>query len=412
MITFEIVGKLFVNKDSDKFKSYEEKQYDSGWVNKTLNYGVTSGDNRFYFRNKAGHFADGHGDVFVFGKDGVDANGNKIKGEAFRIPWKERLTHQRLAEVVDYRKFVVDLEVAGFRRELQSALNKVKEGGELTAEEVAKFGASDVKGLEAALDKSNKKRKEFIAEADFVDYMRKVLASDNYKNKKFRIRGNYDIQYSDSTNKFYGNYVPQKVYLADDATEDAAEANVMLFYTNDAVMDAKEEKNKYYVNGYVQVYDNNRKANIFAPYTVTVLGAKDDSELEAKREKIQVNRFTVDDDQVYSYGVIVKLLDGAQKTEISMEDLTEEQQDSIMLGEITLADIIREMGGSVYSKDRITENVFLKPARGHSRGREVTAYQPEDLIVKPLVKEDTNVFEETAADEEISLFDDDDSDLF
>lgn len=405
MINFDMTGKLALPKETEKFKPFEEKEYGSGWVNKTLKFNCISGDNRFMLQSKGGFFKDGSSKIYVFSKDAVGSNGERIKGEQFIIPWKERLTHPRLAEIVEWKKFIVDLESYGFRRALQNTLDKVKDGGELTEEEATKFGASDVKGLEAALDKSNKKRKEFVAEADFVDFMHKVLTNDKYKDKKFRVTGTYDMQYSDANNRFYANYVPNRVYLAADDAEETATANTVLFYNSESLVSAKDEKNKYFVNGYVQQYDSARKANIFAPYTIVVPGAKDDSDLELKREKIQVKRFTVDDeDTVYEYGVVLNLLDGAQRESIKFEDLTEEQQDSILLGELTLGEIQRELGGSVYG-ERITENVFVKPSRGYSKGREATAYSSDDLTVKPLADKDTNAFEDSESDDD-DLFDD------
>ena len=404
-VQFELVGKLSVGKDSDKFKSYEEKTYDSGWTNKTFKFNVISGDNRFMMQSKGGYFADGHGEIFVFGKDRVDANGKVTKGEAFRIPWKERTTHPRLSEVVEWKKYTVDLETGSFRRELQSALNKVKDGGELTEAEISKFGASDVKGLEAALEKSNKKRKEFIAEADFVDFMKKVATSETYKNKTFRIRGTYDLQYSEANNKFYGNYVPQRVYLVDDETEDMAEATATLFYDSEALVDATEEKGKYFVNAYVQTYDSARKGNIFAPYVIAI-----DANDNEKKVKKLVEIFTVEDG-VKELGVVVTLLDGAQRSAIKLEDLDEETQENILFGLTTLEEVARELGGSTYG-ERITENRFSKLGRGYAKGRQDTAYESEDLIVKPLEKADTNVFAATDSDNEDTSLEDDDFDLF
>ena len=403
-ISFEMIGKLSFPKDSEKFKHYEENEYASGWVNKTLRMNLTSGDNRFTLQSKAGFFKDGHGDIYVFSKDGFDANGNKVKGSMFTIPYKERLTHPRLSEVVEYRKWVVDLEAPKFRWELQSALNKVKEGAELTEEEVAKFGASDVKGLESALAQSQKKRKEFIAEADFVDFMKKVIDSGKYADKKFKISGNYDMQYSDDKNRWYCNYVPQRVYLAEDGAAETATATVTLYYDSEGLVDAKEEKGKYYVNGYTQVYDNNRKANVFAPYTIAI----DANDNEKKVQKL-VDIFTVEDG-VKELGVVVDLLNGSQRKSIELEDLDEETQENILFGLTTLEDVQRELGGSVYG-ERVSENRFSKLGRGFARGCEDTAYSSEDLVMKAL-SNDTNAFEETESESNLFEEEDDDLDLF
>ena len=77
--------------------------------------------------------------------------------------------------------------------------------------------------------------------------------------------------------------------------------------------------------------------------------------------------FEVDGDAVKELGVVVTLLDGAQKTAISLEDLDEDTQDNILLGLTTLEDVVRELGGSVYG-ERITENRFSKLGRGYAKG--------------------------------------------
>lgn len=399
MVQFEMVGKLSLPKETEKFKNYEVREYASGWVNKTLSMNLISGDNRFMLRSKAGYFSDMHGDIYLFSKDSVDNNGNKVKGSAFTIPFKERLTHKRLPEVVEWKKFVVELEEPGYRWELQKALDKVKDGEELSEDEVKKFGASDVKGLEAALDKSNKKRKEYVSEYDFIDFVKKMIESGKYANRKFKVSGEYQMQYSDANNRFYSNYVPTRIYLAADDAEENATASLTLFFNQESLVDAKEEKNKYYVNGWVQQYDGTRKANIFAPYVV-VIDANDNE----KKVKKLVDMFAAEDDEVKEINVVVDLLDGAQRSVITLESLDEETQDNIMLGLTTLEDVQRELGGSMYG-ERITENRFSKLGRGSAKGSEITAYHSEDLVIKPIGND--NAFEE-AEEESDSLFDDDD----
>lgn len=402
MVQFEMVGKLSMPKETEKFKPFEIREFNSGWVNKTLKFNLTSGDNRFLLQSKAGYYADQHNDICVFSKDGVDANGNKVKGEQFKIPFKERLTHKRLPEIVEWKKFVVDLEEPNRRYALKNALKKYEESGEGDTEELEKLGIKDASELKDALAASEKKRKEFISEYDFIDMLKKILESDKYKNRKFKVTGSYEVQYSDANGKFYSNYVPTRVYLAADDAEETATASLTLFYNNESLVDAKEEKNKYFVNGYIQQYDGARKANIFAPYVITI-----DANDNEKKVKKLVEMFTAEDDEVKEINVVVSLLDGAQRSAIKLEDLDEETQDNIMLGLTTLEDVQRELGGSMYG-ERITENRFAKLGRGSAKGAEVTAYHSEDLMIKPIGND--NAFEETE-EESDSLFDDED-DLF
>ena len=104
LMNFEMVGKLSIGKDSEKFHPYQETKYDSGWVRKQLMFNATCGDNRHMLTVTAGAFADGHGDVYSFTKGAVDENGNKVKGESIKIPFKERLTSPKLAEIAEFKK--------------------------------------------------------------------------------------------------------------------------------------------------------------------------------------------------------------------------------------------------------------------------------------------------------------------
>lgn len=412
-VTFEMIGRLSLPKESEKFKPYEETGYDSGWFNRTLKFNVTSGFNTFLMQIKGGCFKNGKGGnktdqglVYVTSKPSVDKNGNRVKGENFTIPFKDRLTSKRLAEVAEFKKFVIDLEKPRYRNNLERAIDKLKDGRELSDEEIKTFGTSDKKELEKLLVESKKKRKEYITEWDYSAFIHKLVSSEKYKDKKFIIRGTYEMRYSDEKGRFYNNYIPNRMYLAEDDAAETATANVDLFF-NKQSLDASSitENGKYYVHGYTFVYDSVRKTNIPAPYVITIPAAKDNSEREQKREEIQTRRFTIDESdetEVYEYGVVVQLLNGAQLEEIKFEDLTEEEQDSILIGETTLEELQRELGGGVYG-ERITENVFLKPARGFSKGRQETAYTDEDLVIQTL---EENVFDDEESDED-SLFDED-----
>ena len=405
MISFEITGKLNIGKETDKFKPYREEEYKSGWVNRTLIFNAISGTNRLSLQTKSGCFKDGHGDLYLFGKDYVDENGKKFKGAAFTIPFKDRFDEKKIAETVEWKKFVIDLEIPNRRWKLQNAADRLKDGRTISAEELKEVGLESADQINEALEKSKKKRKEFLSAYDYAEFLYKMLTSDKYQDKKFTIRGNYEMQYSEEKQRWYNNYVPNRIYLAADDAEETATANVVLFFSEDSLMDAVEEKGKYYVNGYVQVYDNNRKANIFAPYTIAI----DATENEKKVKKL-VDMFTVEGEEVRELGVVVALLDGAQKKEIKMEDLDEETQDNILCGLVEFEDVVKSLGGTVYS-DRIQENRFVKLGRGFAAGSKDTIYNVDDLTIKSLSNK--NVFEDKEDDDTDSLFEeDDDLDLF
>ena len=404
-MNFEMTGKLSIPKETEKFKPYQENKYPSGWVRKQLLFNVTCGDNRHMLSVTAGAFEDGHGDIYTFTKSGVDENGNKIKGESIQIPFKDRLTSPKLAEVAEFKKFIVDLEEPGRRYKLHSLAEKLHEGTELTDEQLKEVGLESKDEVNEAYTKSKKKRHEFISEWDYIDFIRKVANSDKYKDKMFFIRGNGEYQYSDKNQRVYESYIPTRIYLAADDAEPSSTATINIIFNSESLDDMSvEEKGKYFVNGYMMEYDQNRKSNIPVPVTITIPVPSDDSDSKAKKRAEAIkHKFMVDDDSFKEYGAIVNMLNGAQKQEISEEMLTDEQREDLDLGIITMDDIRAELGGSVYG-ERIKEYQFVKPARGFTKGRQDTVWTEEDMVIKSIEEEitgDENLFEDDADDDDI-----------
>lgn len=401
-MNFEMTGKLSISKETEKFHPYTEKTYPSGWVRKQLLFNVTCGDNRHMLTVTAGAFADGHGDIYSFTKGGVDENGNKVKGESIQIPFKERLTSPKLAEIAEFKKFIIDLEQPGRRYKLQNMADKLHEGKELTDEELKAVGLESKDDVVTALEKSNKKRHEFISEWDYIDFIKKVIGSEKYKDKLFFIRGNGDYQYSDNQQKVYESYIPTRIYLAADDAEPSSTATINIIFNSESLDEMSvEEKGKYYVNGHMMEYDQNRKANIPVPVTIVISVPEDDEKGKKKAEAFK-HKFMVDDDTYKEYGAIVNMLNGAQKTEITEDMLTDEQREDLDLGIITMDDIRAEIGGNVYG-DRIREYQLVKPARGFTKGRQDTVWTDEDMVIKAIeetVPDSEDLFDEETVDDD------------
>lgn len=403
-MNFEMLGKITMSKETEKFKPYSETKYESGWVKRRIMFNAICGDNRHLLSVDGGSFADGHGDVYTFTKGSVDANGNKVKGESLKIPFKDRLTSPKLAEVAEFKKFVFDLEKPNRRYKLEKAAEKIKEGTSLTDEELRELGIESEADVKSELEKSNKKKHEFISEWDFVEFIKKVIDSGKYNDKKFFIRGNATYSYSDKNQKVYENYVPQRIYLADDDAEEYSTATIKVIYGADAVDEmSAEEKGKYYVSGYMMEYDNNRKENIPVPVVVTIpVAPTEASDKDKKKVEAIKRKFVVDDDTFKELGIEVNMLNGAQKVEITEDMLTDEQKEDLECGLITLDDIRADLGGNVYG-DRVQEYQFSKIARGFTKGRNDTVYTAEDMVIKPI--------EEKLPEGTDDLFDTDDDEI-
>lgn len=398
---FEMTGKISLPKESDKFHPYTDTVYDSGWEKKRLMFNAICGDNSHLLAVEAGAFSDGHGDVYTFSKGSVGDDGKKVKGESIKIPFKDRLTSKLLPEVAEFKKFVIDLEKQGRRYKLVNFAEKIKNGTSLTDTELKEVGLENETEVAEAIEKSNKKRHEFISEWDYVDFIKKVLDSGKYSEQKFFIRGNMDCSYSDKNEKVYKNYVPTRIYLAADDAEESSTVTFNLLYGAGSLDDMSiTEKGKYFVNGYVMSYDSNRKSDIPIPTTITISVAPEDADEKAKKKVTVIcKKFEVEDDTYKELGVVVDMLNGAQKTEITDDMLTEEQIEDLECGLITKEDIIREMGGSVYG-DRIQEYRFNKIARGFSKGRNDSIYTSDDMVIKPIEEEITDEVEDLFKDDE------------
>ena len=279
--------------------------------------------------------------------------------------------------------------------------DKLHEGSERTDEELKEVGLTSPDEVSDALEKSLKKRHEFISEWDYIDFIKKVIDSGKYADKKFFIRGNGEYQYSDNKGTVYESYMPNRIYLAAEDAEESSTATFNILFNSESFDDMSvEEKGKYYVNGYMMEYDNNRKANIPVPVTVAIPVAAEDADEKAKKriEAIK-HKFIVEDDGFKEYGVIVNMLNGAQRIEITEDMLTDEQKNDLDCGLITMDDIRAEYSKGVYG-DRIKEYQFVKPARGFTKGRQDTVYTADDMVIHSIEQELPEGTED--------LFDDDD----
>ena len=400
-MNFEMIVRLSLPRATDKFEPFSTKKYESGWIRKQLMFNVTCGDNRHMLSITDGAFDDEHGDIYSFSKSTVDESGNRVKGETLIIPFKDRLTSPKLAEVAEFKKFVIDLERPGRRYKLEKASEKIKEGTSLTDEELKDLDIEDESEVNQELERSKKRRHEFISGWDYIDYIFKLIDSGKYKDKKFFIRGNGEYQYSDKNQRVYESYIPNRIYLAADDAEESSTATINVLFNSESLDEMSvEEKGKYFVNGYMMEYDGNRKSNIPVPVTITIPVPTDNADEKAKKriEAIK-HKFMVEDDSFKEYGAVVNMLNGAQKLEITEDMLTDEQREDLDCGLITMDDIRAELGGSVYG-ERIREYQFLKPAKGFTKGRQDTVYTADDMVIK-LLADEVDEMEDLFDDEEL-----------
>lgn len=373
MINFSMIARLSLVKDSDKLKGYEVQDYDSGWQNTTVRFNAIAGDNRFLMQVRGGKWKDDSGDLYLIDTD----------GEKFQIPFSERKESASIEKTAQWRRRILDLDYGRRRNVLRSMV----EGDDYDEKIATKYGLKqDDEDLEEKLEKSVQKRHEYLADYDFARDLYALLKSEKMKDKKFRIIGEVEFQYSDRTKRWYKTYVPHKIYLVDSDNEYSSKANVILLFDQNSLDDSGEDDiNKAIINGYVTQYDNQEKVNKFVPYQVVLLKPEMKDEKELKFYEVRKKRFMVDEDdtaEVRQLGIVVDLIDGAQRRQLSLEELPEEVQEAVLMGDISERDALAQYGGIGYG-DRISENRFAGLMRGYAAGSQETEYKSEDFLDKP-----------------------------
>lgn len=399
--TFEFIGKLSIGKESESFKPFEETSYPSGWDKYRLLFNVQAAENRHMLTSEGMAKADGTGIVYTFSKQKVDPITNvKTKGESLQVPWKDRFKPEVIEKVAEFKKFVIDFEKPNRRYELEAALKK-QEKGELTEEELKELGVDDIA---KALEESKKKRKEFISEYDYTEFLHKIIKSGKFKDMKFKVLG--EIVYSEYNGKFYKKYSPQRIYLANSEEKETSTGQLTIYFNKESLDENSfEDTGKLYVNGFIRNYDSSSKEDIPCPVQLVIDGSKKDDEKVQKFTRVMKSQFTVEDDSWKEFGVKVKLLDGAQKVDITEDMLTDFQKEMLELDVITMDDIKKELDGDIYG-DKIQEMVIVNVARGFSKGRKDTVYVDSDFEIKPVEVETEDQTNEESESNTDDLFND------
>lgn len=402
---FNFTGKIVLGKDSDKFHPIERKEFASSWMNTTVKFNCVSGTNRVLCTTQGGKWKDDKKNVVkTFGKSTTDANGNVIKGTAIEIPWTKRFDKDQIDKVAGFKKFVVDTGDYKMRYKLQNLVTAF-EKGTVTDEMMAETEIDNLDDAKAALEKSQAKKKEFVAEWDFAEYMIKVAQSDKMKDKLFNISGTYEVSYNADKDRFYTNYHVNRVTLAAEDAEPKTEMKIDFYYGEGAWDDsAYDETGKCFVNGWVDYYDSNLKKSGFKP-TPIVVREDDDKKRKGFKRKF------VCDDEIKQIGLTLSVIEGAEVIELTMDMLDEETREDIECGLLDFEEVKRELGGRAIG-DRVSELRFVELTAKKNKPQD-TVYSVDDMhpAREEIIEDVDNEVAVEDEDVKIDLFADDDDDL-
>lgn len=374
--SFEIIGTLKACKETEAFKPFEVRDFDSGWQTTRYRFNAISGSNRFMLEVGGGKWKeDSKNKILTLAK----AKSGE-KAQKFEVKWEDRKNSDVIDKVAGFKIYTCNLLDFAEQKELKETGNE---------EEI------------------NKKNHRFLEPTEFATFVKKVIDSGKYADALFKIQGTVDFQYSAKNDQFYRTLTVNKIYKVTPDTACKSEATINTFYTEEAIDDTNfDEAKKYVFNCFTDYYFGNVKANRFVPMSLVIRGGDEKADKIAAAFKKKLSTFS-DEATVRKCGLVIDMIDGAEEQTVKLEDLDEETQENVMLGLISEADAIAAVGGKMMG-DRITEYRVKSLSRTSSKGSEATVYTEEDLQRKPIVEQT-----ETTEDEndDVDLFSDEDDDI-
>ena len=395
MAVFNFCGKIALGKETDKFKPVERKDFSSGWSNTTVKFNCLSGTNRVMCTAQGGKWADDKkNSVKTFGKSTTDENGNVTKGTMIEIPWAKRFEETEIAKVAGFRKYIVDTGDYKMRYKLQDLIKALEDGTDAD-ELIEQTGIDNIEDAKVALEKSQAKRKVFISEWDFAEYVALLAASNKYAGELFNVSGNYESRYNPEKGTFYHTYHVNRITLAASDTEPSTEMKIDFYYTAGAWDDSVvEETGKVNLSGWIDYYDNGLKKKGFDPIVIAI--REDEKKLNALKRK-----FDIDGEDIKMIGLTVNVIDGAAMQEITMEMLDDETREDIECGLLDFEDVKRELGGRV-AGDKISEIRFAELTHKKNVPQD-TVYTTDDMnpAKEEVIEEENTDFDIFDEDEEL-----------
>lgn len=349
-------------KETDKLKTLEIKPFSSGWCNQTLKFNLSFGTSSTIAEVHFGYWGDASGNInedknVLYIRKFPEAYGESTGAapENVKIAYKDRFDAGTISTATRDSKYIIDLNEVN-RYGAKTVCDKVLAGEGISDEDSIKYNIYSPDDAKDLLNTLNKKYREFLSAGDFLNAVRGVLLSNKYTNRKFKVKGDYEIRYGENKGQFYKTFVLRELVLLPEGATD--EENLTLdfnfFYGKGAFDDSdyKEDKEAI-VAGYVRYYDSQYKSEpnkgyVFCPINVAV-------RLEEEAMQRLKKRFAVEKDDQYR---VVRLqclyINGAEKVPIELEDLSEDDQEDIKCGLITLEQYRKDHGGNIYG-DRVTE---------------------------------------------------------
>lgn len=363
---FTVVGKIIKSKEEKAYVRACESEKGS-FV--TFNFMAKANGNLVYLQSQ-------YWDSKTYKRDRLYLIDKQ--GKTFDIPIDQKDDPEIIAKVPEYRKYVIDRYPSGY----VYGLDKLVKGfDEASDEDKAKFKVTTLEEAKAKYEKVKKGRYEFLDNVDFTEALHNLFEKDAHiEEGKWVITGERVAYYNESKNEWNTRYEVKKIQKAYDDAEETATVSEKLLFLNDAV---KETKDGLSITGYSVVYTGKDKAtgeklpNKYCPVQFDV-PKKSDAFIEGMKKRFDTDPDEVDSDAVKEMGVVLNILNGAEKIEFTEDMLTEADKENIAWELTTFEAIKKERTAYGESKQGFS---FAKLGKGYSVLVD-TAYKKSDILGK------------------------------
>ena len=384
MNTFEFVGTLSLPKTTEKFKPVAE--YDKPhWKGSKITLQVRNNENNTQLIEAMGGYNKDGSTIIRTTLNEKDEAG---KYKRVEIKWADRNKPENIQAVANFRKFVFDMDVEADRWSLQRQI-KALEASSSDSDAIMFLqdtynmpqGTNALEFAKELLSKSLAKRKEFLSEYDFVEFLKTV--APKLEDKVFVVTGT--IESSLYNGKASQKFKIQQIKLAAPNTPQKFRGEMEIYFDNTSLDESMfTDIRKYFVNGYVRNYSSAHKKEIGIPVSVVVDGSKFDAsnEMATKQLNFLKSLFAVEEKENFSViGVKCVFANGVQKVEINESMLSDFEKLQVELGLATLEDFKKAYGSANGEREREIKVVGLTNAYLKT-GKKETAYTLSDFLIE------------------------------
>ena len=382
MNTFEFTGRLTIPKETEKFKPLASYNKDH-WAGEKVIFQVKNKDNNTQLLEIMGGY-NKDGSTLI--KTTANEKGEDGKYKKLEIKWADRTKPENIQAVANFRKYIFDMDVEADRWAIQRQI-KALEASSSDTDAIMflqeNYGMPEgTNALEFAKDllaKSLAKRKEFLSEYDFVQFLKTAIPKCG--DKVFTVTG--IIESSIYNGKGSHKFKPQQIKLAAEGTPQKFKGEIEVFFNHDSLNSQSfSDIRKHFISGYVRAYSSAVKKEIGIPVDMVIDGSKfdDSNEMATKQLNFLKSLFTVGEKENFSVvGVKCAFVNGVQKVEVTEAMLSEFEKMQIELGLATLEDFKKAYGSG--NDEREKEIKILGLSTQYMRtGTQDSAYTLADFI--------------------------------